>query len=218
MPTSFPIFAVRPRVAMTRAVALASLFALSCQAPVDREVTLDEGAAPSASMPPSHVQLASRENGGGHHGTLTDVPGGLKGALSRYLDAYSRSDWSSVWRVTATSERESLVSLGRHPAERSQEAAKAQGFASSEEVRGVTDEGWFTANRTALAKAGRLPAMPAAEGLKTLAVTPVVMPGDTSGRQTVAVSFVTDSGATVVLGAVMQGSEWRFLSPRTTGR
>lgn len=209
MSTRFPIIVRRP------VFATAAFFSLACAAPAQREASHE---ATGAQAPSAPVQVASRESVAGVLITPAALPGGLKDALEDYLDAYHRGDWPAVWGFTATTERESLIALGRHPAERSRETARAQGFASNDDVRAVTDEAWFTANRTALAKAGRLPTLPAGHGLGAVDVTPVVLPGAPAGRATVAVTFDNGAGSQIVLGAVMQGSGWRFLSPKTSRR
>jgi hypothetical protein len=209
MSTRFPIIAKRP------AFAAAAFLSLACAAPAQREAKLDDT---GAQAPSAALQLASRDSVAGVLSKPAALPGGLQDALEDYLDAYHRGDWPTVWGFTATTERESLIALGRHPAERSRETARAQGFASNDDVRAVTDEAWFTANRTALAKAGRLPTLPAVQGLGAVDVTPVVLPGAPAGRATVAVTFDNGAGAQIVLGAVMQGSDWRFLSPRARAR
>ncbi|MBT9556396.1 MAG: hypothetical protein IV100_10220 [Myxococcales bacterium] len=212
MSTRFQAIVTRPTFALVTFVAVA------CAAPAQREAALRDATTPTSSTPSSLLQLASRESGGGIPGPAAPVPGGLQDALEDYIDAYQRGDWPAVWGFTATTERESLIALGRHPAERSRETARAQGFASSDDVRAVTDEAWFTANRTALAKAGRLPTLPTREGLRAIDVSPVVLPGAAPGRSTVAVSFQNAAGAHIIVGAVMQGSDWRFLSPRASTR
>lgn len=212
MSTRFPIIARRP------VFSTAAFLSLACSAPAQREASLEDAREQTPSTQSTALQLASRQSVAGLLSTSTALPGGLKDALEDYLDAYHRGDWPTVWSFTATTERESLIALGRHPAERSRETARAQGFASSEDVRAVTDEAWFTANRTALSKAGRLPILPAGQGLGAVDVAPVVLPGAPAGRSTVAVTFDNGAGAQIVLGAVMQGADWRFLSPRTSTR
>ena len=134
-------------------------------------------------------------------------------ACLAFANAKSARDWNQVWSLTADVRRLLVVQAGRRDAERSDSFAQAQGFHSSDEVRGLSDRDFFLQNRAHLADRDQYVYKPNVTVTATRVGPVRVIPFAQKRIRVYPVDVTLSDGTVDRLAATLENDSWRVLEP-----
>ncbi|MFT7622246.1 MAG: hypothetical protein ACI9WU_001414 [Myxococcota bacterium] len=120
-------------------------------------------------------------------------------------------DWGAIWDMTAQVHRDLVLSVGKQPAEGDEATAKAQGFASAAEVKGMSGRDWFVRRRTLLAEQNMSVYTAGATPAQFDVRAPIMVPFPGQRIRVVPVHVTMSDGFVDKLAATREGDHWSML-------